>query len=47
MKVSIEEWRKIKDYSTGEYSMRELASKYNTSNGYVCNVVNNQIRVNI
>jgi len=32
------------DYKTKQYSMRQLAKKYNTSSGYISDVVNNKIR---
>lgn len=34
------------DYYTGNYSMRKLAYKYNTSSGYISDIINNKIRVN-
>lgn len=39
----VKEIRKL--YSTGNYTMRDLAKKFSTSSGYISDVVNNKIRI--
>jgi hypothetical protein len=47
-KFSFREVQEIREkYSSGNYTMRELATKYETSCGYISDIVNKNIRQNI